>query len=50
MKDCVVIRNQIIQSGDKNSSGRHEVPSVIIMSGTRVRYLGVDRLQDLKND
>ncbi|KAL4476839.1 hypothetical protein ABPG72_010676 [Tetrahymena utriculariae] len=36
LKDCIQIRNQIINSGEKNTSSRHEVPSVVIMSGTRV--------------
>ncbi|EAS05962.2 calcium-translocating P-type ATPase, PMCA-type protein (macronuclear) [Tetrahymena thermophila SB210] len=36
LKECIQIRNQIINSGEKNTSSRHEVPSVVIMSGTRV--------------
>jgi len=33
---CIDKRNSIIEEGAKNTAGRHEVPSPILMSGTRV--------------
>jgi len=33
---CIEKRDQIIANGAKNSSGNHEVPSIIMMSGTKV--------------
>jgi len=33
---CIEKRNQIIADGGKNSSGHHDVPSPILMSGTKV--------------
>lgn len=33
---CIETRNRIIHEGGKNTAGRHDVPSVVIMSGTRI--------------
>jgi hypothetical protein len=39
LKKCLIVKNRIIEEGNRNSSGRHEVPSCIIMSGTRIRKI-----------
>lgn len=36
MANCLARRNQIIADGGKNSATHHDVPSPIIMSGTKV--------------
>jgi len=36
MEKCLVKRDDIVSSGEKNVSGKHDVPSPIIMSGTRI--------------
>lgn len=33
---CIEQRNRIIGEGGKNTSGRHKVPSCVILSGTKV--------------
>lgn len=36
LEHCIEVRDRLINDGVKNTSGSHEVPSPIIMSGTRV--------------
>lgn len=36
LPQCIAKRNQIIEEGSKNTAGRHDVPSPVIMSGTRI--------------
>ena len=36
MKECLDKRNEIIAEGGKNSASHHDVPSPIMMSGTKV--------------
>ena len=36
LANCLLKMNEVIQEGGKNSAGRHDVPSCIIMSGTRI--------------
>lgn len=33
---CIAKRDEIIKEGSKNTAGRHEVPSCVILSGTRI--------------
>ena len=33
---CIEKRNHLIEEGARNKAGRHDVPSPILMSGTRV--------------
>jgi magnesium-transporting ATPase (P-type) len=35
-EECLKRRDEIIDEGSKNSSGRHEVPSPVILGGTRL--------------
>lgn len=36
IEECIQKRNQIIADGGKNNAGHHDVPSPILMSGTKV--------------
>jgi len=36
MAVCIAARDKIIAEGDKNTAGKHDVPSPLIMSGTRI--------------
>lgn len=33
---CIAKRDELIKEGNKNTAGRHEVPSCVILSGTRI--------------
>lgn len=33
---CIEKRNQLIEEGARNTAGHHDVPSPILMSGTRI--------------
>jgi hypothetical protein len=39
LSDCIKKRNHIIELGEKNTSGSHDVPSPVILSGTRVKFI-----------
>ena len=36
LKNCSHKRDELIAEGSKNTAGRHEFPSCIIMSGTKI--------------
>ena len=36
LSKCQAKRDEIVAEGSKNTSGRHDVPSCIILSGTRI--------------
>ena len=36
---CIIKRDQIINEGTKNGASSHDVPSPILLSGTKVQYI-----------
>ena len=36
LADCIKKRDEIVSSGLKNTSSNHEVPSPVLLSGTKV--------------
>ena len=36
LENCILMRNEIISAGNKNIAGTHDVPSPILLSGTKV--------------
>jgi magnesium-transporting ATPase (P-type) len=36
ISQCIAKRDELIAEGSKNTAGRHDVPSCVIMSGTKI--------------
>lgn len=36
LEACIKVKQEIEQRGEKNTAGKHEVPSPILLSGTKV--------------